>query len=89
MPLMTQQARPGGHDRNQQTREVIVKNLFIIIALIISLCGCSTIAVTDSGDRQLLGFADLAGEITVRYEAVSQAPTAVQTETLATLAADP
>lgn len=73
-PLEAKRWRVGMRHKYQQTREVTMKNSLAIILLTISLSGCTTLTASDGGNRPLLGFAELATEITVRYEEARTLP---------------
>jgi len=56
------------HDGARMTREVRMKNLFIIIALAVFQSACSTQAPRPHQQSVLLDFTDLASEMTVDHE---------------------
>lgn len=52
----------------RKTREVEMKNPFIIIVILVFQTACSTLAPQSASQGALLSFTELAGEITVRRE---------------------
>jgi len=50
------------------TREVIMKNLFLIISLCLLQCACASQSQPPEDSHALLSFSELANEITVGFE---------------------